>query len=164
MKNHLVVPLLFVTLFFLTASCGPTKKELAARQWRIIKLKNRQAKLREQFERRIATGKDYPNKPDDPGYMIVECILPKKLPSDSPYIKGLPYILDDTLSSNVICANTTQGGNILKWRKWYCYGDTTNCTYSTWKNGQPTFDRILNHPVTIKFAPGYVMKFGPVAR
>lgn len=163
MKKISMVFLAFSMVFTVLVGCGPTKQELAKRhrleEERKALIVERQMKLKDQVSRRIAAGEAQPNKPNDPGYEIVNLIRPK-LSDDAITIRGLPGV-DGLLPSNVICGNTKGGREILEWRRWYCKDQPEDCIYSVWKDGQPTFEVTIQKTTTLKLSDGtFIFKPG----
>ena len=77
-----------------------------------------------------------PERVDDPGYPIVNCISPK--PSPSYYAIKVPPIGKWSVIQGVICENTDAGKKVLEWREWYCgtiekdIANIRDCVVSWW--------------------------------
>lgn len=163
-KQILVLTIIFIII--LIQGCGPTIKEQVAqaeaesREKRALQLKIRQAKLKEQYQRRIEKGEQPPAKVENPGYPIVIC-EGVNVGADKPWFEVVP---NSDIGMKFICGNTAVGQKIVLYRKWYCDGEVGDCWRGWWKDNEPTFDLGLlgfdNMDITLKGVPsGEVFRF-----
>ena len=121
--------------------CGPSASEMARREAWQSEFSRRQDQLRTHAQQRIAAGESIPEKVQDPGYEIQECVAIIGMPTPKEGVPDNVVSLTPSLGTSFVCGNTKAGQRIVAWRKWYCDGSKhkKTCVLGTWKNGEPTF-------------------------
>ena len=133
--------IILALLSVILTGCGPSKKEIAAREASRQEILRLKTQLRNSAQmRRASADNAVPPRVYDPGYEVRMCEIPA-IP------QKIGFMVFPGCGS-CVCGNTAGGSKIVAYRKWYCEGahltkdQYRRCVVSEWKFGEPAFGNI----------------------